>query len=92
MEEKIGYRYIVKYRLSVKHWYPDQGGSLDKAQPLSFDGTFDMICKERDTAVVTQMVDTLITQDHGEQGVNEGRGTHCVRVIDQITYMGTVRL
>lgn len=90
---KIGHHYTVNIRVSVKRWYPDQGGSEEKKDcGFSSDTRYEMICIERGLPACHSMIELLLAQDHGAQGVHEGIGVKWTYVIDKVAYRGEVRL
>lgn len=90
--EKIGYRYLVKFRITTRHWYPGQGGTEKKTSPFTSEGEFDMVCDKRGLPACHEMIEALLVQDHGEQGVHEGCGNSWAYVVDSVEYKGEVRL
>lgn len=88
----VGHRYIVKLRISSKRWYPDQGGTEKDAHELTCEKRYDMVCPAMGLPACSDMVDTLVVQDYGAQGVNDGCGVVWCYVVDEVNYEGKVRL
>lgn len=88
----VGHRYVVNLRITNKHWYPDQGGTEEKAHEWTTERRYDMVCRERGLPACHGMVEALLTEDFGAQGVNGGCGVSWRYVVDGVEYKGEVRL
>jgi len=87
---KIGHRYIVRCRIWSKIWYPDLGGSKESAHEFACERDYDMMTNQCGLSHVGLMLDTLIDQNFGKLGMNEGVGVDWNYVVDSLKYEGEV--
>lgn len=89
---KIGQRYVVHLKIAHKTWYPDQGGTEDKANEWISEIEYSLVCLDLGILHCSQKVEELITQDYGELGIHDGIGRTWKYLIGKIEYMGEVRM
>ncbi len=89
---KVGHCYTVTLMISHKTWYPSQGGTEAKANEWTHRTSYDLICLKLGVVHCAEMIEDLISQDHGELGVHNGVGNAWNFRIDKVEYKGEVRM